>query len=289
LNEKRPKTSDDDVRLTIAKSATYHRFVIDNQENEKTMSRHKLLLLLIITFGCNNKKSIEQETKLEPKESRLHWSLEDSKKYNENQFDQTKWNTKMLNKEIAYVDNDPWPTQSPITKLPYPVATYGPGYEGYSSKGLTLEINDKIIKGGTFAVATNEHSIEPKHNPDKSNIIFFNILILTDKPKSENSSLSVSSRNYPHHTCQGRRKTSIGNIDWVAMHMATGDKFALINTKYFNLEYGQTILVAPQKDGSLRFKQVKLPTLATDEIDEQITMLGEKEDIVEFFMKPTHI
>lgn len=253
------------------------------------MSRYKLLILLIITFGCNTSENTEQKNRIESEVSKLAWSIEDAKKYNEDQFDQTKWNAKMLKKELDYVDNNPWPTQSPISKLPYPVATYGPGYQGYSTKGLTLEIDDKIIKGGTFAVATNEHSIEPKHNPEKSNIIFFNILVLTDKQESENSSLSVLSRNYPHHTCQGRRKTSIGNIDWVAMHMATGVKFALVNTKYFNLEFGQTILVAPQKDGSLRFKQVNLPTLATDEIDEQIKKLGKQEDIARFFKNPSNI
>ncbi len=249
----------------------------------------KLLFLILLIVGCKEKQQIESNDTNETQESKPSWNYENAKEYNSNQFDSTKWNMKILKSEIEYVDNDTWPTQSPISKLPFPVANYGPGYNGYASKGLSLVIGDKIIKGGTFAVSTNENSIEPEHNPNKSNIIFFNILVLTDKPESKNSSLSVSSRNYPHHTCQGRRKTSIGNVDWFAMHMATGVKFAIINTKYFNLDFGQTVLVAPQKDGSLRFKQIKLSTLGTDEIDEQIIRLGEQEDVIKFFNNPLNI
>lgn len=253
------------------------------------MNRYILPILLFIIVGCKERQMTDSSNDFKLQESEPAWNYEDAKKYNENQFDETQWDTKMLKGEIEYVDNDPWPTQSPINKLPFPVARYGPGYQGYAARGISLEVGNKTIKGGTFAVSTNKNSIEPKYNPDKSNIIFFNILVLTDKPESESSSLSVSSRNYPHHTCQGRRRTSIGNVDWFAMHMATGAKFAIVNTKYFNLEFGQTILVAPQKDGSLRFKQMKLPTLATDEIDEQIAKLGEQEDVVKFFSNPANI
>ena len=237
--------------------------------------------------SCNNNK-IEDTIKT-PNIDNLSWTSEDAKMFNLSQFDESKWDTKILESELSYVDNEPWLTQPPIEHLTFPVAKYGPGFQGYGTKEIAMEIEDKIIKGGTFAVATNQYSIEPKYDPNRSNIIFFNILVLTDKPESENSALNVSSRNYPHHTCQGTRKTSIGNVDWVAMHLATGTKFALVSTKYFNLEFGQTILVAPQKDGSLRFKQIKLPSISMDEINDEISNLSERADIRAFFLNEKNI
>lgn len=254
------------------------------------MIRCFISIVLLIALGCTDRQSIKQiEAPPKSEDLRTTWSYEYAKKYNQSQFDEALWDIEMLKSELDYVDDDPWPTQAPITKIPFPVAHYGPGYQGYAAKGLSVEIDNKTIKGGSFAVSTNINSIEPKHNPDKSNIIFFNILVLTDQPDSENVSLNVSSRNYPHHTCQGRMTTSIGNVDWFAMHLASGVKFATVNTKYFNLEFGQTILVAPQSDGSLRFKQVRLPTLATDEIDEQIIQLSQQDTIMEFFKNPSNI
>jgi|GEM_PF-5490525 len=46
-----------------------------------------------------------------------------------------------------------------------------------------------------------------------------------------------------------------------------------LGTKIFNLKFGQTILVTPQKDENSRFKKIKLPVLSTAEIDEEITQL----------------
>jgi hypothetical protein len=253
------------------------------------MNKLILIMVLLITIGCKEEESSLSNSKINTEETSQNWSYENAQQYNRSQFEEDKWDMKILKTELGYVDKDPWPTQPPINKLPFPVAKYGKGYNGYASKGIELNIGEKQIKGASFAVSTNEYSIEPKHNPEKSNIIFFNILVLTDKPESENSSNSVSSRNYPHHTCQGRRKTSIGNVDWFAMHLATGVKFATISTKYFNLDFGQTILVAPQKDGSLRFKQMDLPMLSTDEIDGHLAKIEGQKDVIEFFKKESNI
>lgn len=247
-----------------------------------------IILGFIILASCKEKHLSTVQSR-DNKKQVLVWTETMAKQYNRDQFDETKWDLEILENELSYIDMDPWPTQPPMEKQVYPVAKYGPGYEGYSSKSISIEINDKIIKGGAFAVSTNQNTIEPEHDSERSNYIFFNILILTDKPDSEDSSLSVSSRNYPHHTCQGRRKTSKGNIDWIAMHLASGEKFALVSTKYFNLKFGQTILVAPQQDGSIRFKQVNLPPLSTKEIDNEIVKLGARNDVIEFFTKSTNI
>lgn len=248
-----------------------------------------ILLVMVTLISCHEKPTKKSKVAAEKEAVTQSWSYQDAQEYNSNQFDESTWDKEMLKRDVSYTDDDPWPTQPPITALPFPVAKYRKGYNGYTSKGIKLSIDNKQIIGGSYAVSTNEYSIEPKHNPEKSNIIFFNILVLTDKPDAENSANRVSSRNYPHHTCQGRRKTSFGNIDWFAMHLASGDKFAIVNTKYFNLAFGETILVAPQKDGSLRFKQMDLPVSSTAEIDDIMTKLENRNDVVEFFNQAANI
>lgn len=42
------------------------------------------------------------------------------------------------------------------------------------------------------------------------------------------------------------------------MCLADGDNFAVVNQRYFDLEFGRTILVVPLKDGSLRISQLDI-------------------------------
>ncbi|MFT4780310.1 MAG: hypothetical protein ACI80P_001427 [Flavobacteriales bacterium] len=57
----------------------------------------------------------------------------------------------------------------------------------------------------------------------------------------------------------------------------------------FNLTQGQTILIAHQKDNSLRSLQLNLPELSSDEIDQYTAELLEKNEISAFFTSPGNI
>ncbi len=59
--------------------------------------------------------------------------------------------------------------------------------------------------------------------------------------------------------------------------------------KYFNLEFGETILVAPQKDGSIRFLQVDLPNASTNSIDGHVSDLAQRGDVISFFSADSNI
>lgn len=45
---------------------------------------------------------------------------------------------------------------------------------------------------------------------------------------------------------QRKAKTTQDEIDWVQMDMANGQNFAIINQRYFDLVFGQTIIVVPK-------------------------------------------
>jgi len=239
-------------------------------------------MFFILCISCSRTKSVTKPVL----KSEYLWTYEDARLYNKNQFDTSQWDMDLLQEEISWEKPD-WPTQSPIEHLPFPVAKYR---AGYASKSISLSIQDKKIVGTTFATGTYNKYLEGIYDPEKQeNFIFFNILILTNLPDWENASNGIYSRNYPHHTCQGRQKTSIGSVDWLAMHLATNEKFAVVSMKYFNLAFGQTILVAPQKDGSVRFKQIMLPNVSISYIDKYVKELESDSQTVAFFMDGNNI
>lgn len=88
-------------------------------------------------------------------------------------------------------------------------------------------------------------------------IVKFNILWVTDRDDSKMRRTNIVLRNYPHYLVTGTQKTSQGAIDWVQMDLADGSNFAIINQRYFDLEFGKTMVVVPFKDGSLRFLQLQ--------------------------------
>ena len=74
---------------------------------------------------------------------------------------------------------------------------------------------------------------------------------------AENFQVNVVSRNHPDYLGQGMIKTKNEKIEFVAFITAERKQFAIVNSRLFDLELGRTILIAPQKDGSLRSMQIK--------------------------------
>lgn len=121
----------------------------------------------------------------------------------------------------------------------------------------------------------------------ENNRIFFTILVLTDfiDEKDFNSMKSqIVSRNFPDVIGQGYIKTKKNKIDFSAFVTLENDEFAIINMKLYNLKYGNIILIAPQKDGSLRSIQILADeNLTTENIKSNIEKLLKKEPVRTFF------
>ena len=107
--------------------------------------------------------------------------------------------------------------------------------------------------------------------------------------ETENPVLATS-RNHPHYLAQGSLNTSSkSRVDWVATQFADKNAYGIVNTRIFDLRIGRLILVAPQKDGSIRFYQTEAPTMNSDEQEKFIENLKTESKAVEFFNNGNNI
>jgi len=181
------------------------------------------------------------------------WTYEDKKNYATRNADSTTLNMKMLKNDLS--TKNTWPTKPAISNYPSPVKKYDWGYCMLGN--LTLEMEGKTLYGKSIANAKDAFRVL-KDTSDFYKVAF-NILYLTDiDDVDKGSAAHVASRNYPHYFSSGTQKTTQGEIDWVQMDLADSSNFAIINQRYFDLQFGQTIVVVPQKDGSLRFLQLDI-------------------------------
>jgi len=78
-----------------------------------------------------------------------------------------------------------------------------------------------------------------------------------------NQSIAIS-RNHPDYLGQGFIKTKNSRIDFLAFQTAESNNYAIINTRIFDLGLGKTVLIAPQKDRTLRSLQILRPPTSSD-------------------------
>ncbi|HLT52514.1 MAG TPA: hypothetical protein VKZ97_01395, partial [Flavobacteriaceae bacterium] len=97
-----------------------------------------------------------------------------------------------------------------------------------------------------------------------------------------NKSIAIS-RNHPDYLAQGFVKTKTQTIDYVAFTTAENTAYAIVNTRLFDLSFGKAILIAPQKDGTLKSLQIKSPDLTSNSVMEYTFTLKNKPKIIKFF------
>lgn len=176
----------------------------------------------------------------------------------------------------------------------YEVFPY-PDYDSISNKTFSgiatlanfygINLNGKKIVYTSFSENKNKlNSYRIKEN----NRIFFTILVLTDYVDEKDFSsmkTQIVSRNFPDVIGQGFIKTQKNKIDFSAFATIENDEFAIVNMKLYNLKYGNFILIAPQKDGSLRILQIKPQSeLTSDILKKYIEGLLETKQTIEFFI-----
>ena len=145
-----------------------------------------------------------------------------------------------------------------------------------------ITVEDKEIVFTSFQMGNSE-----LYKEEQRNTAFFTVITVIDTVDTDNFALGSSrfiSRNHPDYTGQGSFITKDNKLDFVAF--ATPDKgsFAIVNMRLFHLEYGNIILVTPQKDGSFRSLQIKgsVP-LADGSFDYIKTNVLQREEVIKFF------
>lgn len=219
------------------------------------------------------------------------WNQQKREQYLNNRNDSTTWDNEMLNNDKQMIGVGEF---GPFELGVFPVPKYellgNDSFKGLGSKGEDYKLGNKTVIMNSFFVAKNE--INKERLEDKNDDVFFHILVLTDTIDTENYNLNKNitiSRNHPDYVAQGFVKTKTNTLDYFAFVTAEGDSYAIINTRLFNLNFGRTILIAPQKDGTLRSLQIKSPELTSETIIKYTENLIESDEVLNFFSAKTNV
>lgn len=177
---------------------------------------------------------------------------------------------------------------------PFPVPKYdllgNYRYRGGGVGGRWKNYEGKKIVYNYFVA--NKTEISQEFLGNKKNEVFYTIISLTDFVDTVNFTHARShftSRNNPDFTCEGYYKTKENEVDYLAFLTANREQYAIVNMRLFNLKHGRVILIAPQKDGSLRSLQLSSPLLSADEMEAYIDKILKQEKVKEFFTNKANI
>lgn len=237
-----------------------------------------ITILSITIFSCSDRPS-------ENKPENEQWNALKRAQYLRNRNDSTTWDKEKLINDKQFIGIGDF---GPFELGAFPVPNYDLIGEG-SFKGLgtlyeEFQLKDKTILMNGFSVEKNE--LNKGRIKNMKDEVFFQILILTDTIDTVNYKLNQStviSRNHPDYLGQGFIKTKNNRIDYLAFQTAENNSYAIINTRLFDLSFGKTVLIAPQKDKSLRSLQIKSAQMTSDSIIQINNKLLKDKKISDFF------
>lgn len=240
------------------------------------------ILTLVVTVSCSTTRGHKQN-----EESKSpYWTLEKAKDQASDFNSPETWDTETLEMEVGYIDA--LTSQDlPLFSSPFPTPKYDS--PGNGNGPIKTEISGKSVEGQYAIIAKGEHSSHLFNNSADEYVVYFTVLSIADGKELENP-VSATSRNHPHYLSQGSINTSTkSRVDWVAVQLADQNAYAIINFRLFDLRAGRLILVAPQKDGSIRFYQTDAPIMNTTEQKEYIENLKNKAEVIDFFNNKNNI
>ncbi|PKP03553.1 MAG: hypothetical protein CVU11_07860 [Bacteroidetes bacterium HGW-Bacteroidetes-6] len=207
----------------------------------------KKIIILTITglifYSCQVRKATVStfNSAEEPK-----WTLETLNARANEHLDSSHWDKKLFQQDIATYEKYTEVFQSyPLNKSPFPVAEYD---YAVSSIPFTIEYETQVVKG----VRIGEYV-----NPDSDSIVDRLTLMVLSNDKESDESTLVDSRNFPYLTAEGYFVVTNNQIDWVFSASPDGYSFVVVNMKLFDLRFGETIIIYPQKDKSFLYDQIK--------------------------------
>ena len=237
----------------------------------------------------NGSKSAKYSNSLTPT-----WSVNQEKQHLKYRQVPNTWAWDLLKRDLD--DNSKGGSTTPIRFGAFPVPKYELlGKESFKGIGAAGNLSGIAYDGKTIVYAhfyAKKNAINKPFIGDKPDEVFFTIVVLTDFVDAVNFthvSVHMISRNNPDYIAGGFFKTKKDEIDFTAFITASRDEFAIVNMRLFNLKYGRTILIAPQKDGSLRSMQLTSPILSAMEIKNYIDKILKEQDVNKFFTNKENI
>lgn len=243
-----------------------------------------LLILFFPFFSCNAQK----------------WTNKEKEQLKINRENPKTWDDELIKNDF---DSNKYFDSIKVEKQPFRLSVFPvPKYDliGKNSfKGLSnganfsYKIANKNLVNAFFVSAKNDFNKDQLK--EKDNEVFFNIIVLSNfyddtNINAENFQANIVSRNHPDYIGQGMIKTKNEKIEFIAFITAERKQFAIVNLRLFDLELGRTILIAPQKDGSLRSMQIKsVEILESKNLKNYNNEILNDKKIIEFFNNPNTI
>lgn len=218
-----------------------------------------LIALVLAIYSCKNETQHNAKTSNEQ-----NWNLSKLKDRAIANLDSTQWNLELFEQDIEnhYKYSELF-EQYPLNNYPFLVADYD--YAVYSNP-FTIKSSSLIFKG----IQVGEYK-----NPDSDSIVTKMILIVLTNDDQIEPETFVSSRNFPYLTAEGKFNLPKQNFEWVFQATPDGFSSLFFSMKLFDLRFGQTIIIYPQKDKSFLYEQ----------IDESPDNFSKFEDYTEIIMK----
>ena len=247
------------------------------------MKPYILFFFLTIALSSSHYSQKPQENS----NKEFKWGEKEKEEKIKNIQDSTKWDMEMFSSDLQQVR--PKLSSENMDFGVFPMVKYRQGLG--TGQGANRDYFGKTLYWNYFVSEKNQ--VNQSYLKEKEDEVFFTIICLTDvldfSNEKYNTTASVNSRNYPDRLGSGVIKTKGSSIEYIAFVTADRKQFALVNQRIFDLDQGQVILIAPQKDGSLRSMQIKSPLLESKEITAYVNATIQKENIKEFLLNKNNI
>lgn len=256
------------------------------------MKIHSLNISLFYTLSLFFTMIVMSSNAQHQKKRSFDWNQSKKKQYIKNREDSLSWSKKNLSIDMKDLEI----SGKPMIEGVFPVPDYRlSGSKNIAGNGNTgnytgIRLKDKTIIYNGFYIGKSD--INQDYIGDKPDELYFIIVTLTDSIAKDGYShmeSTVSSRNYPDFIGQGSIKTKTNQIDFIAFLTADRNNYAMVNLRLFDLKLGRIILIAPQKDGSLRSMQLQDKQLASNELEPYVTELLKRNEIITFFTNKNNI
>ena len=245
------------------------------------------LFLLISLISCQNKPISQSLAHHEGVDKNTHlWDLPDELQLNKNRSDTSLWSAKNWDADAGNLSMK----GAPMLQSVFPVPKYdlvNNGFEGLGNGGSWdgVTCGDKDIIYHSLHVTKDHNNTGRKSGVTQE--VYFTIVVLTDFIDTDgysHTNVFSTSRNHPHYAGQGFIKTKENRVDFIAFLTEEKRAYAIVNMRLFDLRVGSIILIAPQKDGSLRSMQLTASKSTADETEKYIeNMLTTDDSVVRFF------
>lgn len=185
----------------------------------------------------------------------------------ENNQNPSKWNQDLFLKDLQWLKNN---NSKPLKNLAFPV-------ERYDTYVFTKPFNFKINNFNFSGVSVGEN-IGGKEGKMKFRHDLCLIFFTKDTIRTIDN-VDVNSRNSPYLTFQGTFKLN-QQFDFVGVKSPDEKGFLMVSLKAFDLQFGQTIIIFPNENGSFYYVQLKEKPILNEDYNNFVDRLKTNDKII---------